>query len=330
MVKTLTNAADLLGIRVLDCTGKNVGTIDEIYLDDATHAPEWATVRLRNTRKKAFVPLTTCETNGTELQVPYSRSLVEQAPAIAEGEHLSPAEEEILYQHYRGQTRRTNPPDGDAAAHDLPRPASAPTSTDDRSPLPHALGPLLGATTAQTAPDTGRLPRPPQDPTPDQPYPTAGPSPDTAAHADTASPTTDQFADPSRPIEITRHEEKIDISTRWQPRGTVSVRRSVVSEPVNHVIPLTRERVHVERIPIAAGETSYPREWLDLSDTNNTLVHEVALHEEHVVVNKRVVGVERIRLTVEQDTVQHTVQDELRKEQVEIRDTTAANVPPEQ
>ncbi|MBY8883219.1 PRC-barrel domain-containing protein, partial [Actinacidiphila acidipaludis] len=35
----------LIGRRALDKDGTKIGTVDEVYLDDATGSPEWAAVR---------------------------------------------------------------------------------------------------------------------------------------------------------------------------------------------------------------------------------------------------------------------------------------------
>jgi uncharacterized protein (TIGR02271 family) len=81
--------------------GDKVGTIDAIYLDDQTGEPEWALV---NTglfgAKSTFVPLAQADTVGDDVQVPYEKQLVKDAPRVEADQHLSEAEEQKLWRHY--------------------------------------------------------------------------------------------------------------------------------------------------------------------------------------------------------------------------------------
>ncbi|HEX8861482.1 MAG TPA: PRC-barrel domain-containing protein, partial [Actinomycetes bacterium] len=86
---------------MVDPAGGKIGTIADIYLDDDTGQPEWATVTtgLLGT-KQSFVPLAQAQTMGASVRVPYDKDRVKNAPAIpAEGE-LSQDEEANLYRHY--------------------------------------------------------------------------------------------------------------------------------------------------------------------------------------------------------------------------------------
>jgi sporulation protein YlmC with PRC-barrel domain len=43
-VQTEIDPRDLIGHKAVDRNGDKIGTIDEVYLDDATGEPEWAAV----------------------------------------------------------------------------------------------------------------------------------------------------------------------------------------------------------------------------------------------------------------------------------------------
>src|SRR5215213_8239655 len=92
--------SSVIGSTAIGADGK-LGTIGEVYLDDETGRPEWATVRtgLFGT-KESFVPLADADLSGADLRVPYDKDKVKNAPHIGTDGHLSPAEESELYRYY--------------------------------------------------------------------------------------------------------------------------------------------------------------------------------------------------------------------------------------
>ncbi len=90
----------LIGRKAFDRNGVKIGTVDEVYLDDATGEPEWAAVRTGLFGRDAFVPLEPSEVQADTLRVPYDKSLVKSAPDFGVGRHLSPEQELQLYHHY--------------------------------------------------------------------------------------------------------------------------------------------------------------------------------------------------------------------------------------
>ncbi|WP_199185662.1 PRC-barrel domain-containing protein [Streptomyces carminius] len=99
-MQTGIDPRDLIGLRAFDRDGRKIGTVDEVYLDDATGVPEWAAVRTGLLSRDAFVPLEPSEVADGALRVPFERSLVREAPDFGVGRHLSPAQELRLYHHY--------------------------------------------------------------------------------------------------------------------------------------------------------------------------------------------------------------------------------------
>ncbi|MCS0635602.1 PRC-barrel domain-containing protein [Streptomyces sp. LP05-1] len=99
-MQTDTDPRSLIGRRVFDSEGHRLGTIDEVYLDDATGVPEWAAVRTGLFSRDAFVPLGPSRLDDDGLQVPYERALIKDAPDFGVGRHLSPEQELQLYHHY--------------------------------------------------------------------------------------------------------------------------------------------------------------------------------------------------------------------------------------
>ncbi len=97
---TEQHISTIIGSTAVGPEGK-LGTVGEVYLDDETGRPEWATVRtgLFGT-KEAFVPLADATMSGDELRLPYDKDKVKNSPHHDVEGHLSPAEEADLYRYY--------------------------------------------------------------------------------------------------------------------------------------------------------------------------------------------------------------------------------------
>jgi uncharacterized protein (TIGR02271 family) len=92
----------IIGSNAVDNDGDKLGKVGQVYLDDQTGRPEWATVStgLFGT-SESFVPLADATVSGGTLRVPYDKAKVKDAPRVdAEQGHLSPAEEDELYRYY--------------------------------------------------------------------------------------------------------------------------------------------------------------------------------------------------------------------------------------
>jgi uncharacterized protein (TIGR02271 family) len=101
-VITTQDVSRIIGQNAVDNDGSKLGKIGQIYLDDETGRPEWATVStgLFGT-SESFVPLAQAEITGDTLRVPYDKARVKDAPRIdADQGHLSPDEEAELYRYY--------------------------------------------------------------------------------------------------------------------------------------------------------------------------------------------------------------------------------------
>jgi uncharacterized protein (TIGR02271 family) len=122
---------------------------------------------------------------------------------------------------------------------------------------------------------------------------------------DTSGPTTDDA--------MTRSEEEVAVGKRSVETGRAKLRKYVVTENVETTVPVQREEIRVEREPITDGNVDRALDGPAISEEE----HEVTLHAEEPVVEKRVVPKERVRL--DKDTVmeERTVSEEVRKEQIE-------------
>jgi stress response protein YsnF len=112
---------------------------------------------------------------------------------------------------------------------------------------------------------------------------------------------------------MTRSEEQMRVGTTSTERGRARLRKYIVTEQVQQTVPVRRERAVVEREPITGENIDLATSGPELSEEE----HEVTLHQETPVVEKRVEPVERVRLSTQTDVSEETVSDEVRKERIE-------------
>jgi uncharacterized protein (TIGR02271 family) len=130
---------------------------------------------------------------------------------------------------------------------------------------------------------------------------------------DTSGPTTDDA--------MTRSEEELNVGTQSRETGRARLRKYVVTEEVEKTVPVQREEVRVEREPITDANVGAATDGPEISEEE----HEVTLHAEEPVVEKRTVPKERVSL--EKDTVQdeRQVSDTIAKEQIEVEGADERN-----
>jgi uncharacterized protein (TIGR02271 family) len=129
---------------------------------------------------------------------------------------------------------------------------------------------------------------------------------DSAVGRDTSGPTTDDA--------MTRSEEELRVGTETRERGRARLRKHVTTEQQTVSVPVRREEVRVEREPITDANLDAATSGPAISEEE----HEVTLREEEVVVDKRAVPKERVRLDTETVTEERQVAEEVRKEQIEV------------
>ena len=128
---------------------------------------------------------------------------------------------------------------------------------------------------------------------------------DAGGGRDVSGPTTDDA--------MTRSEEELRVGTTQQERGRVRLRKPVVTEHVQTTVPVQREEVRLEREPITDANVDQALDGPEISEEE----HEMVLHEEQPVVEKRAVPKERVRLEKDTVTEERQISDEVRKERIE-------------
>jgi uncharacterized protein (TIGR02271 family) len=114
---------------------------------------------------------------------------------------------------------------------------------------------------------------------------------------------------------MTRSEEELRVGIRKKEVGKARLRKHVITEHVTKTIPVQREVVTIDREPVDESNIEQATEGPALSEDE----HEVTLYEEEVVVEKRVVPKERVRLTKEIHTEEETVEADVAKETIDLK-----------
>jgi uncharacterized protein (TIGR02271 family) len=205
----------LTGGSVYAPDGHKIGSLGQIFVDDRTDQPVWATVHtgMFGTRQ-SFVPLEQARLADDGLAVPYDKDMVKGAPHTdpAEG-HLSEQQTGELYRYYGinyPYAPGSDRPNGDRPGTDRP-----------------------GGDRPRTDRPGGEIGRPGDD-----------------RYAGLADQRPKHGADQA----MIRSEERLDVGTEQVETGRVRLRKYVVTENVTSTVPVRHEEVRLEREPIAPGE----------------------------------------------------------------------------
>jgi uncharacterized protein (TIGR02271 family) len=114
-------------------------------------------------------------------------------------------------------------------------------------------------------------------------------------------------------VRVQRSEEELRVGTRERKAGSIRVRKRVRTDREHIEVPTRHEEVTVERVPVEGEAT-------EAQIGEDEVV--VPVTEEEVVVEKRAVAKEEIRLR--KDVVEDTevVEEDVRREEVEVEDDT--------
>ena len=117
---------------------------------------------------------------------------------------------------------------------------------------------------------------------------------------------------------ITRSEEQLTVDTQRVEAGRARMRKFVVTEQETLTVPVSHDEVRIVREPLQPGDA------VDGAAIGEDVV-EVVLWQDKVLVDKQVVGVEKVKLATQTVTEQQQVTGEVRKEQIEVLDDTAVD-----
>ncbi len=259
--------------------GEKIGTVEHFFTDDRTGAPTWAAVStgLFGTRH-SVVPATDATFTEGSVRLTVTKEAVRTAPSVSD-QHLDPDDEALLRRHYGLDPGTTAARTGDD------------TTTRDLSQLP----PDAGSSGARE--DTVDVDR-------------------AAARGETVPVAAVPPTPPPTDGAMTRSEEQLRVATERYAAKRVRVVKYVVTEEVQVTVPIRREEIRIEEIPLDDGAPATAGA-LDAAGTGG-LPETIVLHTERPVVGTEVVPVERVRLRTEWVQEQVQVRDQVRRERVDV------------
>jgi len=116
---------------------------------------------------------------------------------------------------------------------------------------------------------------------------------------------------------ITRSEEQLRVAKERVETGKAELNKYVTTEHVEQSVPVTRERVVIEREPITSANMDRAMAGPAITEAH----YETTLSEDRVAAAKEVVPLERIRLAKQVESSVETVGADLRKEHVDFTHT---------
>jgi uncharacterized protein (TIGR02271 family) len=122
----------------------------------------------------------------------------------------------------------------------------------------------------------------------------------------------DDLADEDE-LRVQRTEEELAAGTREREAGKLSVRKRVRTDREQIEVPTRHEEVSVERVPVDSETTD-----AQIGDDQIS----VPVTEEEVVVEKRPVAKEEVRIRKDVVTDTEVVEEDVRREEVEVDDAT--------
>jgi len=113
---------------------------------------------------------------------------------------------------------------------------------------------------------------------------------------------------------MTRSEEQLNVGKRVEETGRMKLRKYVVVEDVNMTVPVAHEEVRLEREPITDDNREAAMNGGDITEEE----HEIVLTAEVPVVEKKVVPIERVKVSKEVVEGETEINDQVRKEQIDL------------
>lgn len=278
-MQDFTSIDRLQDANVYDTNGDKVGSVGQVYLDDATNEPTFVTVKTGLFgMKETFVPLNQASQAEDGLTVPFDKDFIKDAPNVDADGSLTPEEEQRIYEYYsldytagRGNRDRDGLDDG--REHDAQR-RDASTQTG------HAAGIAGGAGVGES-----------------RDYPEGTVAGDRGVDRDDAS--------------MVVRDEHLDVHTERQATGEYRLRKHTYQDTETIEVPVEREEIVVERTPVDPNSAE-----ARAADRGDDEVR-VTTYEDVPVVDKNVTA-EKVSLdkTAVQDT--ETVTETVKHEDVDI------------
>jgi uncharacterized protein (TIGR02271 family) len=276
------------GYTVVDEGGSKIGKVDDLFLDE-NDQPEYFGVKMGFLgTSSTLIPadITTINNEQGFIEVSQPKSTVQDGPAFDDDREITPEYENEVRSYYGLGPIESSGSYGDYEGEETGEHSGAGT-TDSTTAGTVGSGISMGDT------ETGEFREHARD------------------QEGLSQPGSD--LEDEDELRVQRSEEELRAGTREREAGAMKVRKRVRTDRERIEVPTKHEEVTVERVPVEGEATEAQIGEDEVS---------VPVTEEEVVVEKRAVAKEEVRLRkdVVEDT--ETVEEDVRREEVEVEDAT--------
>ena len=276
------------GYIVVDESGSKIGKVDDLFLDE-NDQPEYFGVKVGFLgTSSTLIPaaITTVNNEQGIIEVSQPKSTVQDGPAFDDDREITPEYENEVRSYYGLGPIESSGSYGDYEGEETNGHSGAGT-TDSTTAGTVGSGMSMGDT------ETGEFREHDRN------------------QEGISQPGSD--LEDEDELRVQRSEEELRAGTREREAGALKVRKRVRTDREQIEVPTKHEEVTVERVPVEGEATEAQIGEDEVS---------VPVTEEEVVVEKRAVAKEEVRLRkdVVEDT--ETVEEDVRREEVEVEDAT--------
>lgn len=297
---------NLEGYQVYDRHYEKIGKVDDLFVNEGDQ-PEYIGVKMGLLgAKSTLIPIEVVRVNDRRqlVEVAADKDAIKEGPTFGDDREITPEFERRVLNYYGAGTTQ---PSAERGAYEAYYPDSIGDGRVDLQPGERAADQHAEARRPEETRERSdeRLPG----------RTTGGTSGDVGRERGRGRVDEDE-------LRIQRSEEELRAGTRERQAGGVNVRKRVRTEREQVRVPKRREEVHVERVP--AEEGGVPE--TGGRGTSGVEIGEdeirVPIIEEEIVVEKRPVVREEIRIRKDIVEEEEVVEADVRKEEIEIDDQT--------
>jgi uncharacterized protein (TIGR02271 family) len=276
------------GYEVYDRNGEKLGKVDDLFVDE-NDQPEYIGVKMGflGIEGTSLIPweVARVHKNDHRIEVSVDKAQVKEGPSFNDDRDITPEYEERVYSHYGLQRAQTEGERGGYGGY-------YGDETDKRfGKDPGKVGPGMREGDTETGEFRGHSEE------------------DEGVHQSHGSDLEDEDE-----LRVQRSEEELRAGTREREAGALNVRKRVRTDREQVRVPTKHEEVSVERVPVEGREASEAE--IGEDEVSMPVV------EEEVVVEKRPVVKEELRLRKEVVEDEELVEEDVRKEEVDVDDQT--------
>ena len=283
-----------VGYEVYDHNGEKIGKVDDLFVDD-NDRPEYIGVKTGFPGAGSpLIPMRAVRVDERRraIEIPLPKGRVGEGPSYYDDQKITADFEQRVRRYYGLQDAQEDP--GGRGSH------AGRHGADDEPPS-RPSGPTERSTMVGE-----------KEAVVDHQEHTTGAAGTEGAGGHESGPG-DTLGDTDE-LRVERGEEELRVDTRKREAGHINVRKKVRTEREQVRVPKRREEIDIERMPGEGREAS------EAEIGEEEIV--VQVFEEEVVVSKRTVLKEEIRIRKKVVEDEEVVEVDLRKEEVDIEDQT--------